>query len=167
MVLSEPVQKILVSSCLLGEAVRYDGKGYAPGDLLQRWFAEGRVVPLCPELAGGLPTPRAAAEISGGQGAEVLDGLLPVLSIDGEDVSAAFRCGAAQALRLVGQHAIRIALLKADSPSCANHSTYDGSFSGRKVAGEGVTAALLRRAGVQVFNEQEIAQAAAALLALG
>ena len=157
------MQKILVSRCLLGHPVRYDGGAHGPFALLERWQAEGRVVALCPEVAGGLPTPRPPAEIAGGQGGGVLDGRLPVLTVDGEDVSAAFVAGAEQALALVRQHGIRLALLKARSPSCGNRENYDGSFSGVKVAGEGVTAAALRRAGVQVFSEEELPAAEAAL----
>lgn len=157
------MQKILVSRCLLGQRVRYDGGAHGPFNLLECWQREGRIVPLCPEVAGGLPTPRAPAEIAGGQGAQVLDGLLPVLTVEGEDVTAAFVEGAQQALALVAQYGIRIAVLKARSPSCGNRETYDGSFSGTKVAGEGVTAAALRRAGVQVFSEDELAAAEAAL----
>ncbi len=157
------MQKILVSRCLLGQRVRYDGGAHGPFAVLERWQQEGRVVPLCPEVAGGLPTPRAPAEIAGGQGAQVLDGRIPVLTVDGEDVSAAFVAGAEQALALVAQHAIGIALLKARSPSCGNRENYDGSFSGTQVAGEGVTAAALRRAGVQVFSEEELPAAQAAL----
>lgn len=157
------MQKILVSRCLLGHAVRYDGGAHGPFTLLERWQQEGRIVPLCPEVAGGLPTPRAPAEIAGGQGAQVLDGRLPVLTLDGEDVTAAFVEGAEQALALVAKYGIRMALLKARSPSCGNRENYDGSFSGTRVAGEGVTAAALRRAGVQVFSEEELPAAEAAL----
>ncbi|AZD38788.1 Uncharacterized protein YbbK [Pseudomonas chlororaphis subsp. aurantiaca] len=160
------MHKILVSRCLLGHRVRYDGGASGPFDQLASWQAEGRVVALCPEVAGGLPTPRAAAEIPGGQGGEVLDGLAQVITTEGEDVSAEFLSGARQALELVREHGIRIAVLKANSPSCGNLLTYDGSFSGVKVSGEGVTAALLKRAGVQVFSELELAEAAAALAAL-
>ncbi|MBU0808656.1 MAG: DUF523 domain-containing protein [Gammaproteobacteria bacterium] len=160
------MQKILVSRCLLGQRVRYDGGAHGPFSLLERWQAQGRVVPLCPEVAGGLPTPRAPAEIAGGQGAQVLDGRIPVLTVEGDDVSAAFIAGAEQALALVAQHGIHIALLKARSPSCGNRENYDGTFSGTKVAGEGVTAAALRRMGVQVFSEEELPAAEAALLAL-
>ncbi|GAB6404648.1 2-thiouracil desulfurase family protein [Pseudomonas sp. MHK4] len=160
------MQKILVSRCLLGHRVRYDGGASGPFDQLQAWLDEDRVVPLCPEVAGGLPTPRAAAEIPGGQGGEVLDGRAPVITTEGEDVSAQFLSGAYQALELVQRHGIRIAILKANSPSCGNLLTYDGTFSGVKVTGEGVTAALLRRHGVQVFSELELAEAAQSLAAL-
>ena len=160
------MQKILVSRCLLGHRVRYDGGASGPFDQLQQWLDEGRVVPLCPEVAGGLPTPRAAAEIPGGQGGEVLEGHAAVITTDGQDVSAQFLSGAYQALELVQKHGIRIAVLKANSPSCGNLLTYDGTFSGVKVTGEGVTAALLRRHGVRVFSELELANAAQALAAL-
>ena len=161
------MQKILVSRCLLGHRVRYDGGASGPFDQLAGWQAEGRVVALCPEVAGGLPTPRAPAEIPGGQGAQVLDGRARVLTSEGQDVSGEFLDGAQQALALVQKHAIRIAVLKAQSPSCGNLLTYDGTFSGTKVAGEGVTAALLRRHGVQVFSELQLPEAAAALASLG
>lgn len=157
------MEKLLVSRCLLGHKVRYDGGSHGPFEQLQHWQDEGRLVPLCPEVAGGLPTPRAPAEIIGGQGGEVLAGRLPVLSNDGTDVTAAFLAGAETALRLVQQHGLRIAVLKARSPSCGNLHNYDGSFTGQLVAGEGVTAALLRRHGVQVFNENQLAEAAAEL----
>ncbi|WP_103309860.1 MULTISPECIES: DUF523 domain-containing protein [unclassified Pseudomonas] len=160
------MEKILVSRCLLGHRVRYDGGASGPFDQLQHWLDEGRIVALCPEVAGGLPTPRAAAEIPGGQGGQVLDGHAAVITTDGEDVSAQFLSGAYQALEQVREHGIRIAVLKANSPSCGNLLTYDGTFSGVKVSGEGVTAALLKRHGVQVFSELELAEAAAALKAL-
>lgn len=158
--------RILVSRCLLGHRVRYDGGASGPYPQLAAWQDEGRVVALCPEVAGGLPTPRAAAEIPGGQGSQVLEGLVPVVTRDGEDVSQAFVDGARQALELVQRHDIRIAVLKANSPSCGNLQTYDGSFSGVKVSGEGVTTALLRQAGVRVFSELELPAAAAALALL-
>lgn len=160
------MEKILVSRCLLGHRVRYDGGASGPFDLLEQWIEEGRVVPLCPEVAGGLPTPRAAAEIPGGQGVEVLDGTAAVITTDGEDVSAQFLEGARQALELVQKHGIRVAVLKANSPSCGNLLTYDGTFSGVRVSGEGVTAALLKRHGVRVFSELELAEAAVTLAAL-
>ncbi len=158
--------KVLVSRCLLGHRVRYDGGASGPYDLLTQWLSEGRVIALCPEVAGGLPTPRAAAEIPGGQGTEVLNGRAAVMTTDGEDVTEAFISGAHQALALVKQHGIGLAILKANSPSCGNRLTYDGRFSGTKVAGQGVTAALLSAAGVQVFSELELAEAAEALALL-
>lgn len=155
--------KVLVSRCLLGHRVRYDGGASGPYAQLAQWQAEGRVIALCPEVAGGLPTPRAAAEIPGGQGVEVLAGKAAVITTEGEDVTEAFVSGARQALALVERHGIRLAILKANSPSCGNRLTYDGSFNGVKVEGQGVTAALLTRAGVQVFSELELEEAAKAL----
>ncbi|MDF3932572.1 DUF523 domain-containing protein [Pseudomonas citronellolis] len=160
------MQKILVSRCLLGHRVRYDGGAHGPFDLLERWQAQGRVVALCPEVAGGLPTPRAPAEIPGGFGALVLKGEAPVLTIDGEDVTHAFVQGAEQAVALVNRHAIRLAILKARSPSCGNRENYDGSFRGVRVPGEGVTAAALKRLGVLVFSEEELDAAAVCLAGL-
>lgn len=158
--------KVLVSACLLGQPVRYDGRDSGHPDVLRRWQDEGRVVPLCPEVAGGLPTPRPPAEIPGGQGGAVLDGQAQVVTVTGEDVSAAFLEGARQALALVRRHDIRVAVLKAGSPSCGNRLTYDGTFSGAKVPGEGVTTALLRREGVQVFSELELEEAQRVLVAI-
>ncbi|GGH93972.1 DUF523 domain-containing protein [Pseudomonas fluvialis] len=155
------MQKILVSACLLGEAVRYDGAAHGPFAQLQAWQAEGRVLALCPEMAGGLPTPRPPAEILGGQGRAVLAGQQVVRDCHGRDVSDAFRAGAARALALVREQGIGMAVLKARSPSCGNRQTYSGEFSGRLVEGAGVTAAALQAAGVVVFNEYELEQAAA------
>ena len=160
------MEKLLVSRCLLGHKVRYDGGAHGPYDLLQCWQDEGRIVALCPEVAGGLPTPRPPAEIPGGQGGEVLDGRLPVLTDSGEDVTAEFVAGAEIALRLVQQHGLRVAVLKARSPSCGNTHNYDGSFSGRLVAEGGVGAGPLARAGGRVFNETQLAEAAAELARL-
>ncbi|PAV69484.1 hypothetical protein WR25_23638 [Diploscapter pachys] len=141
--------------------------GEVPHEVLpagrERLSLTGRVVPLCPEVAGGLPTPRPPAEIPGGQGGAVLDGQAQVLTVTGDDVSDAFLAGARLALELVRRHGIRVAVLKSGSPSCGNLQTYDGSFSGVKVAGEGVTTALLRREGVQVFSELELEEAQRAL----
>ncbi len=160
------MEKVLVSRCLLGQPVRYDGGSHGPYDVLAGWQVEGRVVPLCPEVAGGLATPRPPAEILGGQGGQVLDGVRLVLTDAGDDVTTAFLAGASEARRLVQLHAIRIAVLKARSPSCGNLENYDGSFSGRKVAGSGVTAAALQRLGVLVFNETQLAEAQDALVKL-
>jgi len=160
------MQKILVSACLLGEAVRYDGAAHGPFAQLQAWQAEGRVLALCPEMAGGLPTPRPPAEILGGQGRAVLAGQQVVRDCHGRDVSDAFRAGAARALALVREQGIGMAVLKARSPSCGNRQTYSGEFSGRLVEGAGVTAAALQAAGVVVFNEYELEQAAAWLALL-
>lgn len=156
--------KVLVSACLLGERVRYDARDAAVhDDHLDRWLKEGRVVSICPEMAGGLPAPREPCEIRGGSGVDVLAGRARVESRLGSDETAAFREGADRALELVRAHGIRVAVLKERSPSCGSSAIYDGSFSGRRIPGEGVTAALLRQHGVRVFSEDQLAEADEAL----
>lgn len=152
--------KILVSACLLGQRVRYDGRAAtASHPCVERWRREGRIVPFCPEVAGGLPVPRPAAEIVGGDGSGVLRGEAEVRSRGGDDVSAAFLRGAEEALAQAEEQGIRVALLKERSPSCGSRAIYDGSFSGRVVVGMGVTAALLREHGVAIFSEAQIEEA--------
>lgn len=159
------MERILVSACLLGRPVRYDGTGRRSDDaLFARWRDEGRLVPICPEVNGGLPVPRPAAEISGGFGADVLDGRARVLTRDGTDVTRHFVTGAWQALEQARAHRVRIAILKEGSPSCGSLRIFDGTFAGRKVPGEGVTTALLERHGIAVFAE-DATEAVAARLA--
>ena len=162
-----PLARVLVSSCLLGAEVRYHG-GSARIDspILRRWLEQGRVVGLCPEVAAGLGTPRSAAEAVGGDGARVLNGAAAVMTNDGRDVTGAFVAGAAHAVAVAQELRISVAVLKTRSPSCGTGEIYDGSFSGRLVTGTGVTAAALRRAGVRVFNEAELAEADDALQVL-
>ena len=143
------MQKILVSACLLGEKVRYDGGDCRQDGIIRQWLDEGRVVGLCPEVAGGLPVPRPPAEI-----VDVAQGR--VCRGDGHDVTAAFVAGAGQALALCREFNIRIAVLKDGSPSCGNSRINDGSFSGVKINGQGITASLLQQHGVRVFSEHEL-----------
>ncbi len=150
--------KVLVSACLLGERVRYDGQLKAVANpVLARWVAEGRVVPVCPEVAGGLPVPRPPAE-------QQLDGR--VVTVAGVDVTSAFAQGAARALALAAEHAVGCAVLKESSPSCGSSRVHDGSFRGQEVPGAGVTTQALRAAGVPVFSEQGLADADALLRSL-
>jgi uncharacterized protein YbbK (DUF523 family) len=162
-----PPAKVIVSSCLLGAEVRYHG-GSARIDnpILRRWQEEGRVVGLCPEVAAGLGAPRSAAEIIQGDGAQVLAGAAAVITSEGRDVTEAFVAGAGKAVALAQELCIRVAVLKTRSPSCGTDEIYDGSFSGRLVSGTGVTAAALRRSGVRVFNEAQLAEADETLRAL-
>jgi uncharacterized protein YbbK (DUF523 family) len=152
--------KILVSACLLGEKVRYHG-GDATLDhpVLERWRREGRIVSICPEMAGGLPTPRPPAEILGPGGAAVLSELSFVRRRDGTDVTAEFKAGAHAAVALARQHGVKVAILKDLSPSCGSSAIYDGSYRGGRVAGEGVTAAALRQAGIAVYSDHQIEDA--------
>ncbi len=150
--------KILISACLLGRPVRYDGKGkplHHPA--IARWQAEGRIVGYCPEQAGGLPTPRPPAEIAGGMGGEdVTEGRARVVENTGRDVSVAFVEGGRKAVEFARANGCAFALLIDGSPSCGSGFIYDGSFSGIRHPGLGVTAALMRRAGIAVYSDREI-----------
>lgn len=158
------LEKILISACLLGEPLRYDGRGASRiSPLLQRWQKERRLVAVCPEVAGGLPVPRPPAEIQGGSGGDVLRGRAKVVRHDGGDVSAAFVSGAKAALALCVEHGIRVAILTESSPACGSSQVHDGDFQGCKQPGEGVTTALLRRNGIQVFNQHQLEEVAALL----
>ncbi|WP_238377367.1 DUF523 domain-containing protein [Vogesella sp. EB] len=145
---------LLVSACLLGPPVRYDGHGKAmPSPLLFELARRYQLFSICPECLGGLPTPRPAAEISGGDGGDVLDGRAHVITQTGQDVSRAFIDGARQALDSAIRHSYRQALLKANSPSCGNRRDH---FDQQLQPGSGMTAALLQRHGISVFNENEM-----------
>ena len=142
--------KILVSSCLLGAPVRHDARDKkCDHAVLQRWIAEGRVVSVCPEMMGGLGTPRPPAEI-------VNDGSRRVVTRDGIDVTIAFEDGARAAANEGRAHDVRIAILKAGSPSCGSSFIYDGTFSKTPIEGEGITAAVLRKNGIAVFSEDQL-----------
>lgn len=157
--------KILISACLLGRPVRYNGKG-KPLDhpLVAQWRDEGRLVAICPELSGGFSVPRPPAEIADGRsGDAVLAGGALVVDIAGTDVTAQFVAGAEVALALARQHDIRFALLIDGSPSCGSRTIYDGSFDGTHHAARGVTAALLARHGIAVFTERDVDAMAAAI----
>ncbi|MEU5862962.1 MULTISPECIES: DUF523 domain-containing protein [unclassified Nonomuraea] len=156
------MQRILVSACLMGRRVRYDGGAKTSADaLLARWREEGRLVVVCPEVTGGLPVPRPAAEIEGGAGgAAVLSGAARVLASDGSDVTAEFVAGARAALEAARSAGVRLAVLKEGSPSCGALAVYDGTFGGRRVPGQGVTTALLEAHGVRVFTEEQLPEAA-------
>jgi uncharacterized protein YbbK (DUF523 family) len=159
--------RILVSACLLGERVRYNGaEATSSSPILARWLAEGRVVPFCPEVAGGLGVPREAAEIQGAGGSAVLEGRARVLTVGGVDVTRQFLDGAQAALERATREGVRMAVLKEGSPSCGSGFVYDGSFSTIRRAAPGVTAALLEREGIRVFSEQQLETAVAHLVRL-
>jgi uncharacterized protein YbbK (DUF523 family) len=161
------VIKVLVSSCLLGEAVRYHGgDARCASPILDRWREEGRLVPVCPETAGGLPVPRPPAEITGGDGAAVLRGEAYVGDGTGADVTAAFLGGARAVLETALAHGVRLAIFKDGSPSCATTYIHDGSFREQRVPGQGVAAALLSQAEIRVFSQRQLEEAAAYLEAL-
>lgn len=144
--------KVLMSACLLGEKVRYDG-----GDnrLYHDRLKELDIVMCCPEVDGGLSVPRVPAEIYHDK----------VMNQEGKDVTRYFEKGAQEALELVREHNIKVAILKAKSPSCGNEEIYDGTFSKRIKKGKGITVSLLEKEGVKVFNEHQLEEAFACIFA--
>ena len=141
-------QKIIISACLLGISCRYDGQHNLISEedliLLKDKF---ELIPVCPEKLGGLPTPRLPAEIQP-------DG--NILRNDGKDVSAEFNKGAEEALKIAQLSDCKLALLKANSPSCGNTMIYDGNFNGSLIPGKGVTAKLFENCAIKTYNEQKI-----------
>lgn len=138
---------ILVSRCLLGEPCRYDGRSVPVPELEKLRQAGHVLIPVCPEVLGGLPTPRSPAE-------RQPDGR--VVNRAGEDVTAAYLEGAGRTLALAREAGCTLAVLKAKSPSCGCRGIYDGSFTGRLVPGQGVAARLLEESGVRVVDETEL-----------
>lgn len=133
--------KLAVSACLLGHRCRYNGKELEALDL------EGfNVLPLCPELLGGLPVPRPPAEIKGSR----------VINLKGEDLSEAFARGAKKALELMEAQGVTLVLLKENSPSCGVKRIYDGSFTGKKTPGKGIFTRLVEEKNYRVFSEEEM-----------
>lgn len=147
---------LLVSACLLGVACNHEGRG-SPRAVVDELARRYRLVPVCPEVLGGLTTPRPAAELAGGDGRSVLAGEAAVVNVDGDDVTAAYLRGAEAAVGLGRSTGATRAVLKARSPSCGSSGVYDGTFSRRLVDGEGVTAAALRAAGIEVCSDEEAA----------
>ena len=138
---------ILVSACLLGVSCRYDGKSKGhplAADLLQKYTA----IPVCPEILGGLPTPRDPSERREGR----------VVMNTGADVTEQYRRGAEAALRLCRMLGCEAAILKERSPSCGHGTIYDGAFTGTLTDGDGVTAELLLRNGIPVYGESQAAE---------
>lgn len=137
-------EKLLVSACLLGTPCRYDGESKR-NDAVCALAEKFELVPVCPEVMGGLPTPRTPSERQGGR----------VSAKDGRDVTAEYRRGAEMALEIAQREGVCAALLKERSPSCGSGEIYDGGFTGALTAGDGVTAELLRAHGIAVFGESE------------
>jgi len=136
---------ILVSACLLGINCRYDGTSTVC-EKLSKLKKEHNLIPVCPELFGGLPTPRDPAEIVGKQ----------VITCNGEDVTEQYERGAWEILKLAKYFEAEMAILKERSPSCGHGMIYDGSFAGIIVTGEGITAKLLLKNGIKVIGETQI-----------
>ena len=139
------MEKILISACLVGDKCKYDGHtNYTPliKDLLEKY----ELVPFCPEVEGGLPTPRKPSERKGDK----------VVNNAGKDVTKNFQLGAEKALNICKYLNIKIAILKENSPSCGVNQIYDGNFKNKLIKGEGVTTELLRKNGVAVYNDNQI-----------
>jgi uncharacterized protein YbbK (DUF523 family) len=154
------MQKILISACLLGSPVRYNGKGFLPeSEIIQSWMNEGLLISYCPEVEGGLAVPRPVAEISGGHGQDVIEGKAQVITRLGEDLTDTYLRGAKEAVTLVKKNNIRLAVLKSNSPACGFGAIYDGTFSGVLRSGDGVTTTALMREDVKIFNEFQLQEA--------
>ena len=147
--------KILTSECLYGgRVVRYDG-GKVPEThpTYLKWKEEGRLIPICPEVFGGLPTPRPDSQRQGDK----------VVARTGADVTAEYTKGAVEAVRLAKENNVAFCIMKQKSPSCGSKLIYDGTFTGTKIPGQGLTVQMLRDAGFQVFAEEHIEEAEAYL----
>ena len=134
-------EKILVSSCLLGLNCKYDG-GNNYSEEIDEFLKDYDVIPICPEIMGGLPTPRVPSEVLGDK----------VVNKEGIDVTPQFNKGAEEVLFLAKKYNIKKALLKAKSPSCGNGQIYDGTFSHTLIEGDGVTTKLLKENGIEVIT---------------
>ncbi len=138
------MERILVSACLLGLKVRYDGKEKTNEELVEK-IKNYQFIPVCPEIFGGLQTPRVPAEIKSNK----------VINKEGIDVTSNYERGAEEVLKLAKKFNIKRAVLKSKSPSCGKGKIYDGSFSGKLVDGFGITTKLLMDNGIEVLSEDE------------
>jgi uncharacterized protein YbbK (DUF523 family) len=141
---------IVVSACLLGVECNHRGRS-SRSAAVEALGRSARLIPVCPEVAGGLATPRSAAELQG-------DGR--ILTVDGSDVTDLFRRGATHAVAVARMAGATRAVLKARSPSCGCHQIYDGTFTASLRPGQGLTAAALMAAGVEVISEEDLAPGA-------
>ena len=139
------MKAILVSRCLLGDPCRYDGAS-RPCPAVKALRERYEPIPICPECDGGLPVPRVPCERRGDR----------VVSRDGRDLTEPYRLGAMRALERAKETGAKIAVLKSNSPSCGVGRIYDGSFSGKLTDGDGVTAELLKGAGIELYTENDI-----------
>ena len=135
---------IVVSACLAGVACRYDGTAFSCPPLAAM-VESGQAIAVCPEVLGGLPIPRPPSEMRDGR----------IVTAAGQDVTEAYRAGGLAAMDIAMQNRCELAILKSRSPSCGVGLIYDGSFSGRLVAGDGVFADYLRQAGIPAYTETD------------
>lgn len=139
------MENIIVSACLLGIGCRYDGKHKANPDVI-KLTEKYNLIPVCPEIYGGLPTPRVPSERIGDK----------VMMKDGRDVTENYQRGARETLEMCRIYNVKTAILKQRSPSCGKGEIYDGSFTGALTERDGVTAELLLANGIKVIGESEI-----------
>jgi uncharacterized protein YbbK (DUF523 family) len=147
--------KVLISACLAGVPCTHEAEPKTRAWAV-RLVAEGRAVLVCPEVAGGLPIPRPEAEITGGDGHDVLTGAARVINSEGGDVTESYLRGARVAVREASSAGSSVAVLKARSPSCGCGRIHDGTFSGTLRDGDGVTTAALRREGIDVIDDEAV-----------
>lgn len=145
---------ILVSACLAGINCKYNGKNNL-NKIIQEMVKRGEAVPFCPEQLGGAPTPRIPCEIKSGTGEDVLAGRCQVINKKGEGVTSILIKGAEESLKLAQMINPQKIILKERSPSCGKTMIYDGTFTGRKIPGMGVTAALLKKHGFNLLTEED------------
>lgn len=138
---------ILVSHCFLGEPCRYDGASRLDRQIIELHRAGHNLIPVCPEVLGGLGVPREPAELQP-------DGR--VLTREGEDVTAQYRAGAERAVEIAKENGCTVAVLKARSPSCGSGEVYNGAFTGTLTSGWGIAAKLLSEAGLEVMDEEHL-----------
>lgn len=137
--------RIMVSACLMGENCKYNGGNNLSQKVLN--YVKGHeVIPVCPEVLGGLPTPRIPAEI--------VDGT--VITKDGRNVNEEFKKGAEIALKMAVENQIDLVILQSRSPSCGPKQIYDGSFSGKRIDGQGIFAKLLIEKGVKILDVEDL-----------
>lgn len=148
---------ILVSSCLLGNAVRYKGDAN-PLDLLLKYKEQGHFIPICPEVFGGLSIPRPPAEIVGGSGEDVWQGKAKLMNNEGVDVTESYKNGVLKAAEYCKKQHVTAVILKERSPSCGTHMIYDGTFTGTRIPGRGVTAAYFAQMGLPLYSEEELTE---------
>ena len=144
---------IFISACLIGQNVRYDG-GNKLNNNLKKLVDKGIAKPICPEILGGLSTPRNPAEIVGGDGFDVLENRAKIIDSQGNDVTKEYINGAMKALDTCQKINCETLILKSDSPTCSTEHIYTGEFNGEKKRGVGVFSALLIKNGIKVYNEK-------------
>ena len=137
--------KIMVSACLLGRNCKYSG-GNNRNEAVIRYLQDKEYIPVCPEVEAGMPVPRPPVEIRDGR----------VVSIEGKDLDAVYRKGVSKVMEILEKEDIGLAILKAKSPTCGVHEIYDGTFTGKKIPGQGILAQALQEAGIPIVDEKDV-----------